>query len=207
MIVTISQSEEMQAKIASDAELLGRGVRRAMGEAMKTATITAGEEVRRQLIAGELGLTMQHPGSGLAASVMGWIVDENAPEGAVGVPANSPAIGYAFQLEYGGTITPKKAKALAIPISDEARRYTSPRDMEDLVLISRKDESKPPLLVRMLKRAGKGGRTFVPHWVLLKSVTQEGKHWLSRGVANATDAVIDGFTSRFWEAIAESGSH
>ncbi|MED5546199.1 MAG: phage morphogenesis protein [Pseudomonadota bacterium] len=44
-------------------------------------------------------------------------------------------VAYARIRELGGTITPKKAKFLAIPISDAARRAGSPRQMANLAYV------------------------------------------------------------------------
>ena len=181
MILTLEIPAETQAKIDRDGQAAQRAGA-ALAAALGTAAIAGAEDVRRQLAMGELGLTMRHPAGGLAASVDGWMIDATLPMAALGVPANSPAAAYARILERGGTITPKRAQALAIPVSEEAKGYSSPRDMPNLHMIPRK--GRPPLLVRLL--AGRGdARGFELHWVLVKSVTIEPRRWLSRGVRRA----------------------
>ena len=79
---------------------------------------------------------------------------------------------YAGIVEFGGTIKPKNAKALTIPLNDEAKRVASARDIPDLVLIKPK-HSVHPLLVRM-----NGDGTFVPMFLLVTSVTISAKPYL-----------------------------
>lgn len=155
----------------------------AIAKGLETAVVIGADVIAEGLVMGDYGLTMRHPGSGLAASVRGWMIDPAVPLAAVGVPADSPAAAYAGILERGGTIYPRRARALAVPVSEEAKRYTSPRDMPDLTYIPRK--GRPPLLVRELKRRGHM-TGFEVHWVLLASVIIPAFHWLTRGVADAT---------------------
>ncbi|HET6497422.1 MAG TPA: hypothetical protein VFH61_18905 [Thermoleophilia bacterium] len=190
MIVTLEIPPESQRRIAEHGKLAGR-VRDAIADGLESAVVAGAENVREQLIEGQLGLTMQRPAEGLASSLSGWMIDRAVPLAAVGVPGNSPAAVYAGFLETGGatggTITAKPGHALAIPISDEAKKYSSPRDMPGLELIPRK--GKPPLLVRMLSSRG-NVRGFELHWVLVKSVTIEPRHWLSRGVDEAVPVMV-----------------
>jgi len=171
-VVTFELGPETREKIARDASLADQFAS-VLASGLGHAVAAGGDGVKQRLNQGELGLTMQHAGQGgLGDAVRGWMID---PElGAIGVPGNHPAAAYAAIHEYGGTITPKHAKALAVPISTEARLCTSPRDMADLVLIKR--PGKAPILARIL-----GDRVEV-HWVLLASVTIKPTHWLSRGV-------------------------
>lgn len=90
------------------------------------------------------------------------------------VYVDGPAQRRAMTLEFGGTIHPKTAKALAVPLSPEARRYRGPaREFrpkgQDLVPIYR--AGKPTLLV---EKHGKGGgeqrKKWTIHYVLLNSV-------------------------------------
>lgn len=196
MIVTLEIPAETRQRIERDRKRLGAAnVKAAMAKALNAAVATGADEIRQQLLMGELGLTMQNPGSGLAASLMGWMLDESAPLAALGVPGNSPAAAYARIHEYGGTITPKRARALAVPVSEEAKQYTSPRDMANLTLIPRK--KKPPLLVEMLTARGGRRAQWRVHWVLLASVTITGQHWLSRGADAARDAMASAFSDEF----------
>ncbi len=72
----------------------------------------------------------------------------------------------AFFMEFGAIIRPKKAKALAIPISRKAKKHSdaggSARDFPiKLVFIRRK--GKPPLLVEI---TGKGGGKLRKKWTI-----------------------------------------
>ncbi len=139
--------------------------------------------VVEHLVAGDLGLHMGNPGQGgLAGSVDGWIVDAAEPLGAIGVRGQEPAAAYAGIQEEGGTITPRHAKALAIPVSPEAKMYTSPRDQAGLVFIpshggTPSGHQRVGLLIRPL-----GGGAIEVHWVLVDAVTLSPTHWLSHGV-------------------------
>ncbi len=196
MIVTMNIPAETHRKIARDKRLAGRAGE-ALAASMETAVAVGADGVIERLILGELGLKMQNPASGLAASVAGWMTDPSAPAGAIGVRSNSPAAAYARILETGGTIKPKNGKALAIPVSDEAKRYTSPRDMQGLDLIPRK--GKPPLLVRKLAARGARRAQWVIHWVLVKSVTIRAYHWLTKGVKAEAPEMRNAFASRLGE--------
>lgn len=194
MIVTLEIPAATRRKFERNAKLAKRADD-AISGGLNAAVAVGAEEVRENLSRGGLGLTMRHPASGLAASMMGWMID--AATGAVGVPAESPAAAYAGILERGGTIYPGPGKrALAIPISDEAKKHTSPRDMPDLVMIPRK--GKPPLLVRQLQRRG-DLRGFELHWVLVKSVTIPAFRWLSKGV----DAALGSMTGAMQDRLNE----
>ncbi len=181
MIVTMTIPASSRRKIARGARAGGRATG-AIADGLQAAVTAGADVIAGNLVTGKYGLTMRHPGSGLAASVRGWMMDRAAPLAAVGVPAESPAAVYAGMLERGGTITPKRAKALAVPVSEEARQAASPRDMPNLIYIPRK--GKPPLLVRELTRRGNMTGMEV-HWVLLASVTIPPFHWLTRGAGDA----------------------
>jgi hypothetical protein len=152
----------------------------AVASALGIAVGIGGDQVVEWMQMGELGLTPGGAGQGgLSESVQGWMISETEPLGAIGVPGNYPAAVYAGIQEWGGTIVPKPDhRFLAIPISDEARKHDSPREMDGLVLIKRKTKSW--LLARPL---GNGG--IEPHWVLRESVELQATHWLSHGVERA----------------------
>jgi len=162
-------------------ERIGRAVdgwMAAVAGALSMACGIGGDQIAEWMMMGELGLKPGNAGQGgLASGVAGWMLSQTEPLGAIGVPGNHPAAAYAGIQETGGTIYPRNAKALAIPISDEAKLHASPREMDGLVLISR--PGKPPILART-----SGGQLEV-HWVLVASVTLQPTHWLSTGVERA----------------------
>lgn len=190
MIVTLTIPAESQALIERHAAAAAK-TRPAIAGALAAAVDAGAEKVREELVTGDLDLVMRHPGSGLAASVMAWMLDEETPLAAVGVPSNAPAIRYARILEEGGTIRPVSARALAVPISDEARDSAGPRTMPGLFMIRR--PGRPPLL------AEKVGRRILVHWVLLASVTIVGRQWLRAGMALARPDMEDAFGWRLAE--------
>ena len=180
MILTVTIMGDSQERIKNHRRLAMRapGV---LDGGLETAAQAGAEDIRAQLQTGQLGLTMRRPGGGLASSVFGWMISPGLA--AVGVPSSSPAAEYAGILERGGTIVPKPAGALAVPISAEAKAISAlglgPRDMADLTLIPR--QGRPPLLVRKLG----GGDAFELHWVLVQSVTIPAFRWLTDGASNA----------------------
>ena len=81
---------------------------------------------------------------------------------------------YAKLMQSGGTIRPKNAHALAIPVTAEARRYKSPRDFpRTLFVLRKKGSSRPGVLAERLS----GGAVAV-HYVLVKSVTVPARPFL-----------------------------
>ena len=191
MLVTIDITAEARRKIARDQQLAAQ-VDGAMAKAMEHTVAVGADEIAVMVKTGEVGLRSDTA----AASLMGWMINPSTPTGAIGVPANTPAAAWARIQEEGGTIYPKRAKALAVPISDEAKGYSSPRDMPDLQLIPRK--GKPPLLVRELSKRG-DVIGFELHWVLVPSVTILATHWLSRGAKRAAPEMRDAFRERLGE--------
>ena len=81
---------------------------------------------------------------------------------------------YAKLMQSGGTIRPKNAHALAIPVTAEARRYKSPRDFpRTLFVLRKKGSSRPGVLAERVS----GGAVAV-HYVLVKSVTVPARPFL-----------------------------
>lgn len=77
-------------------------------------------------------------------------------------------------MQTGGTITPKNAHALAIPVTAEARRYASPRDFpRTLFVLRKKGSGRPGVLAERVS----GGAVAV-HYVLVKSVTVPARPYL-----------------------------
>jgi hypothetical protein len=194
LIVTVEITAESLETIRRTAELAER-VFPAAGAALVMAADTGAQSITAAAITESLGFQVHKGGAGLAGSVFGWMLDASIPLVAVGVPSNTPAVVYARMVNDGGTITPTKAKALAVPISDAAKRekITSPRDMAGLVMIKRK--GKPPLLVEQLKSR------WIIHWVLVASVTIRPTHWFDAGVEQAIPGMVDAARLVFTAAI------
>ena len=177
MIVTLRLTAATRRRIDADVARAER-LAAALADGLEQAALAGADAVREQLVLGRLDLTMRHPGQGgLASGVTGWMLDRDAPVAAIGVRSTHPAWAYAGIHEHGGTIVPRRARMLAIPVSEEARLYSSPRDMTGLVLIRRGDRC---LLARPL-----GSDAIEVHWVLVRSVTIQPTRWLSRGVERA----------------------
>jgi len=202
MVVTVRLSDSARRIIRRDARRASR-IGALLLDGLRAAAAQGAEGVRERLGAGELGLTMRHPASGLAASVTSEITDPAEPRAAVGVPADSPAARYARMLAVGGTITPVRARALAVPISEEAKRYSSPRDMPDLELIPRK--GKPSLLVEKLQARGGRREQWRIHWVLVASVTIQATDWLARGLRLSLPEMVDALQSVVDDGLREAG--
>ena len=78
---------------------------------------------------------------------------------------------YGRSLEFGARIRPKRAKALSVPLTKEAKGYDSPRKFpRDLVMITRK--GKAPLLAEV------ADKKVTPHYILLMSVNIAARPWL-----------------------------
>ena len=95
----------------------------------------------------------------LAASISATVTERE-----ITLAANSPG---ARLQNYGGTVTPKRAKALAIPVSKEAKRVGSPgggRFPRPLFAMSAKSATTGLLCENV------NGKVVV-HYVLVKSVT------------------------------------
>jgi hypothetical protein len=201
VFITLQLDPQSRAKIRHDAAVAAR-VHLAITDGLLYAAQVAADEVSGMLMRNELGLKTQHGADGIAGSVSAWLSEPSRPEAAFGVREGSPAYAYARIQQDGGTIVPKNAKALAVPVSDEARKHTSPRDMEGLTLIPR--DGKPPLLVRQLQARGARREQWQIHWVLVPSVTLPATHWLTDGAQKASDEVGEAFGERFWDVLLGS---
>jgi hypothetical protein len=203
MIVNMTIPASTRAKIDRDNAMAVR-LGGEIGEALFGGAFDGAEEVRRQLIAGELDLTMRNPGSGMASGVEAWREGGGAVgSAAIGMRGSHPARPYGGIHEHGGVITPKRGRFLSVPISAQARQYEGAaamgRDVE-LTLIPRK--GKPALLVEQLARRGKDSAWRI-HWILLASVTMPARHWLTRGVHSARRIIGEGTRSRLREFLSK----
>jgi len=188
MIVQLTLSPEAKRKIARD-QKLAAGAVRMLADGMEAATAVGAERIAGMMQMGELGVRPRS--TDLAHSVTGWMVNRNTPEGALGVLGDSPAARYARILEEGGDIYPVRARLLAIPISDEARKHSSPRDMSNLTLIPRR--GKPPMLVEILGGRGSRRAQWRIHWVLVPHVRIEPRRWLTKGARRARGEMVGAY--------------
>lgn len=88
--------------------------------------------------------------------------------GIIGGKAGSDIMAIAHAHEYGATITPKKGKYLAIPLTKEAETAGSPRAFSDLRFVNAK---KGNLLMVRDKKKGKGETESEAMFLLVKSMT------------------------------------
>jgi phage gpG-like protein len=73
---------------------------------------------------------------------------------------------YAALHQFGGTILPRNARMLSIPMTVEAQRAGSPRDFPRRLFIYRNDEDSLPMLAESDEEGG-----LVVHYILVHSVT------------------------------------
>jgi len=156
-------------------------------ESLKAAGAAGADDIKRRLVGGELGIKAS--GTGIAAGLSCWPIDEAIPMVAVGVAANHPSAAYAKIQNDGGDIRPKTAKALAVPLNEEARaamRNWGPAHrlrqlLPGLVMIPKVSGDGIGILAR---KTGKG--TIQPMFALRRRVTIKATHWLDLGIAGAT---------------------
>ena len=105
----------------------------------------------------------------------------------------STDVGYALIHELGGTIVPKRAKFLTVPVTDSARRAGSPRNMSGLRYA--KSKGGQPVLV------DKAGRL---QYLLRKSVTIPARPYL-RPAADAVYPNLVKHMKRLWTTLPKGG--
>ena len=110
--------------------------------------------------------------------------DENGVSGVWGVQD----VAYARIRELGGTITPKNAKFLAVPVSDAARRAGSPRQMTNLAYVQ--SVKGQPMLV--------DATTGDVHYLLRKRVLVPATPYL-RPAGDATYPQLAANIRKAWE--------
>lgn len=80
-------------------------------------------------------------------------------------------------LHFGGTVHPKKARALAIPVDPRAV-YKRPRDFADTFILRSKDTSDPERVGLIMQKTGKRATSVRALFVLRKSATIKPHPWL-----------------------------
>lgn len=123
--------------------------------------------------------------------------------GTPGKAAIGTNVKYGRYQEKGAYITPKKARALAVPISREAKRASAkglgPRSMPNLFMLSRK--GRDPLLA--VKRA-RGALKIM--YVLKKSVRLKPRPWLKPGFEKAKPLIRSAFASSLRQSMNFGGA-
>lgn len=107
---------------------------------------------------------------------------------------------YAAIHEFGGTIRPKNAEALAVPLTPEAKKYASPREFPRKLHVQVSEDGKAFL-------AGARGK---PYYILLKSVTIPARPYLRPAIdENETKIVnaVQRILKKAVEAAAAGGAN
>lgn len=169
--VTVSSSlgalaKTMEKRAASD---LARGVLRA-------AEYASGQ-IRREVAAWTSNTSTRKTGA-LARSFVPTLVKSDPRVIRAG---SYSALPYARIHELGGVIRPRNARALAIPLTPQARRM-SPRQFGNLVYIHRKP--RLPILAQVI---GKG--RIKPQYVLKFQVRISAKHYIARAQKSAAPGI------------------
>ncbi len=204
MIIMLTCPPETKRKIDRDRKIADRRDQ-IFADGLFFAAQIGRDGISELLILGQLDIRAetQRPGEGMADSLRAALDDPQKPLASMYVDPEHPAYKHARFLESGGEtgghIYPRTARALAVPISEEAKRHTSPRDMADLTLISRK--GKPPLLVRMLAARGARKAQWQIHWVLLKHVFIRPRRWFTKGAAQVKDEMAAALGQRVGERL------
>lgn len=127
--VTVTvESGALQARLG---ELAGPKLAEALSAGLALALMLAAGEV--QITASEVG--MQQRSGMLSDSILGWLTNDGALEGFVGVPGDSPAAKYAYLLTDAiKTIVPQGHPYLAIPVAANLTgagvpRFSSPTQL------------------------------------------------------------------------------
>lgn len=186
-------------KTAADLQSAGQRFVSAVGGAMLSSVNLGASIVTEAVAKNQLGIRSRGGLAGLSSSIFGWMIDAENLLAAMGVPSNSPAAAYAYIQNEGsgylpgGVIKPVRAKRLAVPVSDEAKRYTSPRDMRNLTLIHLNNG-------RMIL-ATVNGENVTTHWVLQPYVYLKPTHWFDHGVKLAEEPMTKEFDAEFAERL------
>lgn len=144
---------------------------------LTAATIHVQTAARRNVKpGGRSGFKTSRGAAGLSGSI-GYEINARNLRSRIG-----SSLRYARIQEQGGTITPKSASKLAVPVTDEARRARGPRSMSDLELIPR--QGRPSLLARIDENFD-----LDVQFVLLDSVTLPPRPYLRPAVYNERDRI------------------
>ena len=179
----------MANKFVSHADKVMKRVNSQMLKNLKSASIYVTRAAKANVKpGGASGFKTGRGSAGLLGSI-GYEVDRPRYRSRIGTNLK-----YARIHEQGGTITPKSAKVLAVPVSPEAKKASGPRSFSDLVFIPR--AGKPPLLARIRAGGPKRARaaTMDVMYVLLKSVAIPPRPYLrpalTRNRAKVTELLL-----------------
>jgi hypothetical protein len=164
----------------------GEVVRAAVGTAFQRGATKIGGFIAKNFLSGQV---LNRRTGNLARSVEGiYEVSEGLPRLRVGV-FKSPARNYARMQEFGGTITPKKAKSLAVPVGAGAitpagvSKYDSPRQYPgELQYIPINRGNLVALLVDPKEKRKAEGERMKATYLLLRRVRVKARPFLRPGV-------------------------
>ena len=174
------QIDRMMKRISVEA------VRAAVGIAFQRGATKVGGFIAKKFLSGQV---LRRRTGNLARSVEGiYEVSEGLPRLRVGV-FKSPARNYARIQEFGGTITPKKAKSLAVPVGARAitpagvAKYASPREYPgDLQYIPINRGNVVAILVDPKEKRKAQGERMKATYLLLRRVRVKARPFLRPGV-------------------------
>jgi hypothetical protein len=174
----------LKVKVKSEVGGVAARFEKLWGPTLGAATLQAAEhvagEIRRQISAWVSDTDTRKTGALMRSFRPGFKKDEGKRIHA-GVYST---LKYARIHDQGGTIRPKSARALAIPLNDRARRRR-PRSFPNMILL--KKEGSSPVL-GLLQNMGKkhGPANFTPMFVLKPFDRIRAKHY----IAKAADASL-----------------
>jgi len=184
MMIQLEMGPNFQ-RVVSGLSSMGQAIFEACSEGLAKGVKLAAGKVASDYLSGQ---ALKRRTGRLARSVDGWM--EGPLDGVVGVSEDSGVEDYKWLLgDEQKTITPKKAKFLAIPIGEGLTasgvpRFASPRQVPDGFFVSTKGR-----LLFGTKR-GKRGK-FRPLFTLVKSVLVQGSGALYDGVMDSLDDIGD----------------
>ncbi|HAL45686.1 MAG: hypothetical protein A2Y12_06155 [Planctomycetes bacterium GWF2_42_9] len=179
----------------SEGGSMGNAIANAVSQGLAVGSkLAAGNVIKNHL----LGQDLKKRSGDLARAVDGW--KESAFDAVVGVRENSAVDRYKYLLgDEKVTITPKRAKFLAIPMPDALTeagvlqgdyRAGSGQSLKDIIENSFLMKSKSGGLF-IAKKFGKTDRSIKPLFILKKSVVVMGTGALAAGVLESADDITN----------------
>ena len=169
-------------------------VERALGE----AALRAGLSAAGNLVEGYAKLNVRARGlidtGNLVNSIQTGEPEVSGLSGEIEVGTD---VEYAKIHEYGGTIVPKKAKFLAIPITDAARRQ-GPREFPGKLHVVATDTKTSRITMHSAVLADEAG---TPQYALVRSVTIPARPYLRPAIDEHRSAIQGAFAANVRRAI------